>query len=815
MSSFQSRFALVCHLALLLVLPSSLPAHSWASEVDGATIYAHKCAQCHGAQGQGTEAGYSMPLVANKATIAELTKLVEETMPEEAPEECVGEEAAAVARFIADELYSLNDHEPPQVARLTVAQYRNALADCISRFSPSKSEESEPVVPGLKGEYFQSRGMNKADKLGHYRSDTSIKFDFGTGSPVPSISPDQFAIIWKGGLIAKDTGYYEFRISTQNGARLYLNIDPDDSLRRLRDDSSSQGQQALIDAWVSSGEMRVTSARIFLLGGRKYPLRIEFFKYLEETSSVHVEWKPPHAAWRTLDYNDVETSRPVRTFVCDVPFPADDRSLGFERGNSASPEWQSAVTDGAIAAANEIIDRLPTLAKIEVGDEPESWLPEEHKNKIDPFVLSFAEAAFRRPLATVETELIQQLLDEEPTPYEARVRKSLVFTLLSPHFLYVDLEAHASPHAEQGPNAQFASASKLAFALWDSIPDQELLNAAKAGRLDSAKALEQHARRMIRDDRTQAKVRSFFHHWLELDERDLAKDKQLFPNFDDAVVADLRRSLQEFVDQVIWSRDSDYRELLTANYLLLNDRLTKLYSSEPPDEKDSDGQAIKRKARSIRFGSSFQPVDFPKHQRAGVLTHPYLLSAQAYHNNTSPIHRGVFLTRNIVGRSLSPPPVAVAFKDEEFDANLTMREKITELTRDEACRACHSVINPLGFALENFDAVGRWRTLDNEKPVNSQSEYTTASGENLKVSNARDIAEFAVKSPLAHHAFVAQVFQHVAKRSPLDFPEELLTELTQEFEKENFNVQKLWANVATTVAKRDDDEQKLAITEHP
>jgi hypothetical protein len=183
-----------------------------------------------------------------------------------------------------------------------------------------------------------------------------------------------------------------------------------------------------------------------------------------------------------------------------------------------------------------------------------------------------------------------------------------------------------------------------------------------------------------------------------------------------------------------------------------------------------------------------------------VLTHPYLLSAFAYHNNTSPIHRGVFLTRNIVGRQLNPPPMAIAFKDNEFPSDLTMREKITHLTRDAACMSCHSVINPLGFALESFDAVGRWRTRENDKPIDTKSAYTTAAGEQLDIASARDVALYAVSSEMAHQAFVTQVFEHMVKESPTRFGDEVIEDLTAQFVDNEFNIRSLWARVAATAA---------------
>jgi hypothetical protein len=191
-----------------------------------------------------------------------------------------------------------------------------------------------------------------------------------------------------------------------------------------------------------------------------------------------------------------------------------------------------------------------------------------------------------------------------------------------------------------------------------------------------------------------------------------------------------------------------------------------------------------------------------------VLTHPYLLSAFAYHNNTSPIHRGVFLTRNIVGRRLKPPPIAVAFKNDEFPPQLTMREKITRLTRDNACMSCHGVINPLGFALENYDAIGRWRALDNDRPVDAKSEYVTAEGDTVEVENAVDIAHFAVASESAHRAFVTQMFHHLVKQDPAAYGPDVVESLRLGFAADGFNIQNLITRIATLSAMHGLDPKK-------
>ena len=223
--------------------------------------------------------------------------------------------------------------------------------------------------------------------------------------------------------------------------------------------------------------------------------------------------------------------------------------------------------------------------------------------------------------------------------------------------------------------------------------------------------------------------------------------------------------------------------------LLLNDRLNPLYGMTGSEISGGEASSDFRKVSQIQDG------------RAGVLTHPYLLSAFAYHNNTSPIHRGVFLTRNIVGRGLKPPPIAVAFKNDEFAPDLTMREKVTQLTRDSACMACHSLINPLGFALENYDAIGRKREQDNQKPVNTTSDYVTATGETMEVTSAKDIADFAANDEAAHRSFVRQLFQHLVSQNPYAYGSESMESLRNQFQDDQFNIQKLMVRIATRTAR--------------
>ena len=172
----------------------------------------------------------------------------------------------------------------------------------------------------------------------------------------------------------------------------------------------------------------------------------------------------------------------------------------------------------------------------------------------------------------------------------------------------------------------------------------------------------------------------------------------------------------------------------------------------------------------------------------------------SYHNSTSPIHRGVFVTRHLLGRSLKPPPEAVVFKDEEFPANLTMREKVTELTKADACRTCHGIINPLGFSREQFDSIGRRRDTEKGKPIRTASDYLTADGSPIHISGPSDLAHHAMQNPSAHEGFVEMLFNQVAKQPIRAYGSGVLNRLRNDFAQARFNIQFLLAETGGIAA---------------
>jgi hypothetical protein len=240
--------------------------------------------------------------------------------------------------------------------------------------------------------------------------------------------------------------------------------------------------------------------------------------------------------------------------------------------------------------------------------------------------------------------------------------------------------------------------------------------------------------------------------------------------------------LDLFLGDVVWSEASDYRRLLQADELFLNGRLAQLYGGK------------------LAADASFQKVKLEEKERAGLLTHPYLMASFAYTATTSPIHRGVFISRGVLGRTLRPPPEAVAPLSPDLHAGLTTRERVTLQTSPKSCQMCHGMINPLGYTLENFDAVGRYRKDEKGKPINATGTYQSRSGEAVTLTGARDLAAYLTRSEEAHTAFVQQLFHYLVKQPIRAFGSQELTELRGFFEHHDYNIRKLMVEILATSA---------------
>ena len=774
-SDFRWLLSVTAFVAFVLLLfPRTLSAAQGRS---GEQIYRQQCAACHGAKGEGSD-DYQRPLMGDRS-VAQLTRLIAKSMPKDADKKCSREDAQKVAVYIYEAFYSKTAqarNKPPRIelSRLTVRQYRQAATDLIAAFR-SPSSGGTPVPPasqgGLKGEYFKSRRFRRNDRVID-RIDPMVQFDFGVAGPDPKkFEADQFSIRWTGSLLAPETGEYEFTVRTDHAARLWLN----------------DGKRPLIDAWVKSGKDTEHRGSIFLLGGRVYPLRLEFSKAKQGVddsknkkkkpqikASIALEWKLPHRAPETIPQRCLSPLSVPVSFVLSTPFPPDDRSVGYERGTSISRAWEQATTDAAIEIADYVAGHLAELSGVrdDAGDRAA---------KLRDFCRRFAERAFRRPLKPEQKRLYVDHQFDTAREVETAVKRSVLFVLKSPRFLYREIGGDNKPAAPARDS--YNTASRLSFVLWDSLPDQELLQAAASGKLATREQALRQAERMVSDLRTRAKLRAFLLQWLKVDQvPDLAKDAAQYPGFDRAVASDLRTSLELFLDDVLGNDASDFRQLFLADYLYLNGRLAPLYAVNLPAD------------------AAFRKVSLKSGERAGILTHPYLMATFAYTASSSPIHRGVFLTRSVLGRSLLPPPEAFTPLPAKLHPNLTTRQRIELQTRPQACQSCHGMINPLGYTLENFDAIGRFRDKENDRPLDTTGSYMTRKGEAVKFAGVRDLAGFLAASEEVQEAFVEKLFHYFVKQPVRAYGPDEIANLRRFFVDNRCNVRKLMVEIAVESA---------------
>lgn len=741
-----------------------------ADDHPGRRIYAEKCASCHGERGERTGTNEARPL-AGELSLNQLAKYIEKSMPEDDPESCIGEEAQQVAEYIYDAFYSpiaRMRNNPPRMetARLTVAQYRNSLADLAASFLWQGEWDERR---GLDGEYYNTNRRAFRRLKGQYlkieRVDPNIDFDFGSGSADTNlIPPDQYCVHWYGGLLAPDTGVYDFIIKTPNAGRFWVN-------HKFTDGAAGEygGGDPLIDAVVKTGDTDEYRQSIFLVGGRVYPIQVEFNKSTaEKVGRFQLMWKRPQGEDEVIPGRYLSPNRFNETIIVETPFPPDDRSAGYERGVSVSREWTDAMTFAAVEFADEVMAKIYEFAGL--SEENSS----EHETRLRKFCEQFVERAFRRPLTEeVRTQFVDQQFESANDPFVA-TKRVMLLTLRSPRFLFPGIDSRNFD--------DYRMAEWLALALWDSIPDEELRQAAAKGELKTRDQLMAQAERMVRDERARLKVKSFFQSWINDSHYQFSKSSSLFPDFNSSIAADLRTSLHLLVDDIFWSEKSSFYELLTTTDCYLNNRLAKFYDVD------------------VEIGKDFQRVPFEPANRSGILTHPYLLSGLAYHDSSSPIHRGVFLARSLVGRRLKPPPVAVDLEPADLHPDMTTRERVERQTSSPSCFGCHGIINPLGFPLESFDAVGRFRQMERGKVVNTHVVYVDHRGQEHPLNDARELAKFLADSRETHSAFVELLFQHVVKQPIQAFEPSLHAKLTDSFVDHELNMRQLLVTIAVDSA---------------
>jgi hypothetical protein len=398
----------------------------------------------------------------------------------------------------------------------------------------------------------------------------------------------------------------------------------------------------------------------------------------------------------------------------------------------------------------------------------------------------WVSSALRRPLSDEDKIHYIDAHFDNGTTLENSIKKVCILALTSPEFQYP-----ATTGTDDEKNI-----ARLALAFWDSLPDAWMIEKAAKQEAHTPEQLRPIIDRMLQDPRFERKLLRFYLEWLGVHSgKDLSKSKERFAMFDPAIESNLRFSLELQLEDFT-KTDADLRGLFSSDSVYLDGKLSSLFGG------------------GLEPTSPMVKVSMPEQRAVGVLSHPYLQAYYAYHDSGSPIHRGVFLAKRILGRTLRPPVDAIVPISEETAPGLTTRERVAKQTSGAMCQSCHRIINPLGFVFENYDAIGRFRTEESGKPVDATGSYVTNSGDQVEFRNLRELSNFLVDSPEVHQAIVKQLFQFFNKQPlaayGLDQPELLAKSL----QNHGFKVRPLMQDIGLVIC-RPEPQSGLAQSNHP
>lgn len=408
------------------------------------------------------------------------------------------------------------------------------------------------------------------------------------------------------------------------------------------------------------------------------------------------------------------------------------------------------------------------------------------------FISAFGRRAFRRPVTEAELTALVAVYNNAGglyatgTPFEQGIAMIVEAILQSPHFLYrVELsvpEAGAEIVALDG----WEIATRLSYMLWNSTPDDALLAAAEAGELDTAEGIEVQARRLLADPRAADPVGDFHAQWLHMDRYgNIAKDTDLFPNFDAQTPASMANETVEFFRRVILDGEGTYADLMTSRTTYVDARLAQIYGL--PGE----------------FGDTLTEVQLDPATRSGFLTQPGFLAANAYFAESSPIHRGVFIQRQVLCADIPDPPPGIDLELPPADDTIrTTRQRVELHTSPEQCSSCHDLVNAPGFAFENFDALGAVRSLDNGEPVNTAASFVGPDGTMITFTDSVDMIGQLAESEEAKRCYLTQWFRYASARTEDEQDSCTLDGMHTSMLESDYDVQEMLVALTQTVSFR-------------
>ena len=492
------------------------------------------------------------------------------------------------------------------------------------------------------------------------------------------------------------------------------------------------------------------------------------------------------------EYNNVIRDLLKVDFKPAKDFPADDSGYGFDNiGDVLS--MSPLLLEKYLAAAEKISEQVvavpargqPMDSKRLTASQRQYFrypIPRTlRRQAAEGFVRPFLRRAYRRGVTQEEVgrvmRLAKQAVDDGGS-FEEGVRLALMATLISPHFIFRwELDgAPGNPKAIRSLN-EFELASRLSFFIWSSQPDDRLLHLANQGQL--RKNLKAEVSRMLKDQRAFSLVENFAGQWLELRNLNVYRpDRKLFPSYTPELRDDMRRETELFFGHVMRG-NRNVLELISADYSFLNARLAKHYGIKNVN------------------GSNFRQISLKGTGRGGVLGHASVLTITSDPNRTSPVKRGKYVLENILGTPPPPPPPDVP-ELEVVGANTgTLREQMIKHRTNAVCASCHEKMDPIGFAFEHFDAIGRYRTQDNGQPINAAGKLD--SGESFK--NAADLREILAdeKRNLVARCLTEKMLTYALGRGLEYYDKRTVDAIVQRLKKNGYQFNDLIGGIVTSL----------------
>lgn len=465
--------------------------------------------------------------------------------------------------------------------------------------------------------------------------------------------------------------------------------------------------------------------------------------------------------------------------------PADSTLHGFDNIGATELSLPATAVEAyetsARAVAEAVIDDAPTLDQL----LPCTPMGIDDTACFQAFVTDVGRLAWRRPLDAHETDLLVKLAEAAATEYqsfEAGLGYAIMGLLQSPYFIY-SVEV-GEPDPQNPPYRKLTGyelASRMSFFLLDTTPDAALLDQVEAGALATPEGVRAVAADMIAAPQARAALASFFSELYRL--RDLAtlqKDTVLYPKFTDTLPAAMKQEALELVNDIIWVRNADARELFTADYAFVNAELAGLYGVAAPP-------------------SGFKKTTLPAEQkRSGILGSAAFLSRFSHPGITSPTRRGLFVQAALLCHEIPPPPVGVdtTFPADDPSQPKTMKQKLQNHMKDPNCSSCHVQMDPIGFALENFDAIGGYRVADKGLPIDP-----TGTVEGLgSFASPADIGAILSEDPRGTACIIRNIYRNSMGHLETKGEVPALRDLEEAFEASGYRVQSLLVELVASPA---------------